>query len=294
MTLIDNVIIAYSDADSDGFDEVATITIATSVTDVCELKVYFKDKSGRKEWEVRPLKTKSISGGVFTATVDSWLLLDPDLLAAFPGPENAGFQDIDAENSSNYVATVDVYREFVNPAAQCDLLWEGAEACICGGAGCSVCGYESQTACVTPRDELLGMVSAVPGTYNAGTDRWTFVSFTQGYEPNKMKISYLSGDEGVSYSGCYEMSRDLALAVTYMATARLPRPLCRTCETLREREKELKEDLIFISPGGDATRFITREVLNCPFGTRYGELEAWRIIKNRLKVGERNVDVALV
>jgi hypothetical protein len=286
--------LAYEDNDGDGFEETARITVATSLTDACELKVYFNGKNGDKEWEIRPLKSKSISGGIFEATVDSWLLLDPELLFAFPGPNPTGFLDIDAEDLASYVTDVDVYREYVDPAKQCALLWEGADTCLCGGAGCSVCGYEVQTACLTARNELLGMVSPVPGVYDAGTGNWTFANFAQGYEPRKMKVNYLSGDSEASYNGCYRMARDLALAITYMTTARLSRPLCTDCVTLRKREEELKEDLIFITPGGDATRFITREVLNCPFGTKYGELEAWRIIKDRIGIGDRNVDVALV
>lgn len=284
--------LVYEDNDGDGFEETARITVATSLTDACELKVYFTSKNGTKEWEIRPLKTKSISGGVFEATVDSWLLIDPDLLFAFPGP--TGFVDIDVENSANLVTEVDVYREYVDPSEQGLLMWEGSDTCLCGGVGCSVCGYSTQTACLTPRDELLGMVNPTPGTYDATNDIWAYAAFSEGFEPKKVRASYLSGDREMSYTGCFRMARDLALAITYMATARLARPLCTTCETLSQREKDLKEDLIFITPGGNATRFVTREVLNCPFGTRYGELEAWRIVRNRIDIGEVNVDVALV
>jgi len=284
----------YVDDDGDGFNEHARITVATSLTDACELKIYFNGKSGAKEWEVRPLKKKEISGGDFVATVDSWLLLDPELLHAFPGPSVTGYQDLDAADANNYVQAVDVYREYIDPTEQCYLMWEGSDTCECGGTGCSVCGYSTQAACLTPRDKLLSFVNPTPGTYDAVNNIWAYAELTEGYEPKKVKTSYLSGARELNYSGCYQVPRDLALAITYMATARLARPLCTTCETLRKREEELKEDLIFITSGGDATRFVTREVLNCPFGTRYGELEAWRIVKSRKGVGEMNVDVALV
>ena len=286
----------YQDNDGDSFKETAEITVATSFTDSCELKVYFRSRDGQKEWEVRPLKTKTITGGNFVATVDSWLLFNPDLLAAFPGTFATGFQAIDAEDIANYVIEVDVYREYTDPAEQCYLLWPGSAVCACGGTGCAVCGFETQTACLTPKESAAGLISIAPATYDAGSAAWTYANFTYGYEPLKVRVSYLSGLQEKNFAtDCFILPRDIALAISYMTTARLSRPLCTHSETLRKREKELKEDLIFINPGGDATRFVTREVLNCPFGTRYGELEAWRIVRARLKPpGERNVDVAIV
>lgn len=286
----------YEDNDSDGFAETARITVATSLTNACELKVYFQGKNGEKEWEIRPLKTKSITGGVFEATVDSWLLLDPKLLAALPGTYPTGFQAIDAEDLDNYVSDLDVYREYTDPAEQCYMMWPGSDVCACGGTGCAICGYETQTACLTPKEGAAGLISVAPATYDAGSAVWTYADFTHGYEPSRVRVSYLSGLQEENFTtNCFELPRDIALAISYMTTARLSRPLCTHSETLRKREKELKEDLIFISPGGDATRFVTREVLNCPFGTRYGELEAWRIVRDRLAPpSERNVDVAIV
>jgi hypothetical protein len=283
----------YEDNDGDGYAETARITVATNLTDPCEVKVYFNGKDGQKEWEIRPLKTKEISGGNFEATVDSWLLLDPALLFAFPGTNPTGFQDIDAEDINNYVTDVDVYREYVDPTEQCYLMWEGSDTCVCGGTGCSVCGYSTQAACLTPREKLSGTVNPTPGTYDPANDIWLYAELSEGYEPKKVRASYYSGASELHYSGCYGVPNDLALAITYMTTARLARPLCTNCETLRKREEELKEDLIFITPGGDATRFVTKEILNCPFGTKYGELQAWRIVKSRKGVGDLNVHVAL-
>jgi hypothetical protein len=297
-TLVDTVTVAggdleYLDLDSDGFNETARITVSTSLTDACELRLYFSDEDGDQEWEIRPLKSRSISGGVFVATVDAWLLIKPELLAALPGTSVSGFQPIDAEDSDNYVTSLEVYRVYNDPEEQCTLLWPGTDTCVCGGTGCAVCGFETQAACMVSKDGPAGMVSIVPATYSNGS--WTEANFTQGYEPRKVRASYKSGYQELDRSGCMSVPRDIATAITYMTTARLSRPLCTSSETLRKREEELKEDLVFISSGGDATRFVTKEVLTCPFGTRYGELEAWRIIKARLRVpNEINVDVAVV
>lgn len=284
----------FLDIDGDGFNETARVTVATSLTDPCELKVYFSNKEAAKEWEVRPLKSKYISGGYFVALIDAWLLFDPDLLCALPGTSVTGYAGLDAEDSSNYVTQVDVYREYNDPTDQCVMLWQGASACECGGTGCPVCGFATQNGCLVAKSSVDGLVSVVPATYSNG--EWTEDSFDQGYEPQKILASYKSGLREVdSRTGCWGMPSDIATAVAYMATARLDMPLCTSSETLKRKQEQLQEDLIFISPGGDATRFVTREVLNCPFGTRYGELEAWRIVRARLKnPSERNVDVAIV
>lgn len=284
----------YEDNDGDGFNETARVSIATTLTDACELKLYFSGKGGQQEWEIRPLRSKVISGGFLEISLDSWLLLDPDLLAAFPGPNPTGFQDIDATVAGNYVTGVDIYREYNDPAEQASLLWEGSATCVCSGTGCVACGFETQVGCLVSRDDITGLVSVVPGDYAAGTNTWTQRGMVQGFEPHKVRASYRSGISQQLMNGCDGVPYDLALAITYMVTARLSRPLCTNCVTLRKREEELKEDLIFINPGGDATRFVTREILNCPFGTKYGELEAWRIVRDRLDIGERNLDVAIV
>jgi hypothetical protein len=297
-TLVDTVTVSggdleYLDQDSDGFYETARITVATSLTDACELRLYFANENGDEEWEIRPLNSRSISGGVFVATVDAWLLLKPELLAALPGTSATGFQAIDAENSDNYVTSVEVYRVYNDPEEQCTLLWPGIEACVCGGSGCAACEFETQTGCLVEKDAPAGLVSVIPATYLNGS--WTGVSFTQGFEPRKVRVSYKSGVQELDRSGCYTVPEDLATAITYMTTARLARPLCTESVSLRQREEELKEDRTVINPGGEVHRWVTKEVLSCPFGTRYGELQAWRIVRSRLTVPyERNTNVAVI
>src|SRR3990167_2973410 len=89
-TLVDaDAAVVYSDPDGDGFDELATITATTSLTDACEIKLYVAGKSADPTWEIRPLKTKSISGTTLTITLDSWLLIDPTLWETHPTNETA-------------------------------------------------------------------------------------------------------------------------------------------------------------------------------------------------------------
>jgi hypothetical protein len=282
--------VTLSDPDGDSFNELATVQVATALTNASEIKVYRPGHNGEPEWEIRPLKTATITGGNYVATFDSWLLFKEELLIAFPGPNPTGFQDIDAENIASYETTADVYRVYTDPEEMATLQWECE---LCGGTGCTACTFDTQTACLQGFDEETGMINVRPATYAEGPV-WTFADFTKGYEPNKVRVSYLSGDYRLDNQGNYRVPHDLALAITKMATARLSRPLCHECENLRAREMELKEDLIWIQKGGDATRFVTKEVLNNPFGTKVGELEAWRIVKARIKHGDFAPAVAIV
>jgi hypothetical protein len=291
--------VVYTDPDGDGFSELATVTIATAITSACELHVFFKDKGADDDtWEIRPHLAKAVAGGSFSATFPSWMLFDPDLweqLLRAPGA-GASALDIDSEDSDNYVTQVDVYRVYNDPEDQCTLIWEGATGLCssCSGAGCPKCDDVTQVACVSVRNELDSLVIPVPSTYSAGA--FTTTTFTTGYEPDRAKVSYRSGDYDLDLSGCYEMPQDLAEAVTYMATARLSRPLCTEAVNLAQKEKELRADLTIINPDGlEVTRWVTQEVLKCPFGTRRGELDAWQIVKARRRINDRaDVHVALV
>lgn len=297
-TKIGTASVVYSDPDGDSFNELATVSIATAITSACELRVFFKDKGAYNIWEVRPHIAKAVSGGTFTATFDAWLLFDPDLWEQLRRAPATGADplDIDSETSGNYVTEVDVYRVYNDPEEQCTLIWEGTTAYCssCSGTGCPQCQDVTQVACVSVRNELDSLVLPVPATYSSGS--FTVTTYTTGYEPDRVKTSYRSGDYVLDSSGCYEMPQDLAEAVTYMATARLSRPVCTDSEFLRIKEAELRADLTIINPDGlEVTRWVTKEVLTCPFGTRQGELDAWRIVKARHKVNDRaDVHVALI
>jgi hypothetical protein len=45
--------LAYTDTDGDGFFETATITLPTTLTDACSIKVYHASHDGDQEWEIR-------------------------------------------------------------------------------------------------------------------------------------------------------------------------------------------------------------------------------------------------
>jgi hypothetical protein len=281
--------VAYSDPDGDGYDELATITAATTITDECEIKLYFAGHDAEQEWEIRPVLSKSISGGVVTITVSSWLLFDPDLWEAYPGEsiQTGPFKSIDINVAANYVTTVDIYREYTDFTATSSVFyWEpsvlnvGGFCQLCSGSGCAGCSLTTQDGCLHMRgDPNDGLAVPVPGSYDADNEQWSQAEFSVCRDPDAVKVYYYGGEIGNRWlrgQTCEPMSERWAKIIAEMATARLSKPPC-SCNHVRARYEELHRDLAMI--GRESSTILDPNLLSNPFGTRQGEVMAWRKIQ---------------
>lgn len=272
--------VVYTDEDDDDFDETATITVAgVTQTDACRLKVYTAGKLGARQWEIRPHRSKTLVGGLLTITFWTWQLILPELWEALVG----AFTDVDLDDPTDKLAlTVDVYYEYTDPTESANLYWAGES----GNTFAS--GLTNQAAALRITDAANGLVSPLPASYAAG--EWTDACWPIGYEPERVVANYYSGlNEGV----CNELPDDLALAIAYMATARMSAPLCRECQNLRDRELALKVDYAKNEASG-TSYFLTKLVAESPFGTRKGEVDAWEIVSSRLARHGRQGKVGLL
>ena len=268
------------DEDGDGFNETVLITVGTSYTDPYAHKVYFPGMDGAIDWEIRPAMTKEISGGSIDIRMPVWLFFDPDLLAAFPGTD--GFTDLDPSVVSNLIEEVDIYYESVDPSQGNLFHWLESGQCI------DDCGATTQTLCAEGKLVNEGHVTVTPAEYDVAESAFTVQPFTVAREPDYVELSYLSGAYETNIrSGEKRVPSDLAKAIAWMATARLPRPLCTQCQNIKDKEKRLRTDLAYSASGetGDV-RFVTVDIMRCPFGTKVGEYEAWMVVKDRLKDGD--------
>jgi hypothetical protein len=284
VTLIEaGAAVAYSDPDGDGYDELATITSATTLTDACELKIYFAGEDGEQEWEIRPVKTKVIAAGVVTFTVEAWKLIDPDLWEAYPGSDGT-VDTVPLEAVASYVTTVDVYREFTDTTAvSAQLFWErqpnlsGALCCSsCGGVGCAVCTLITQDGCFHVRDVNSSLAVPFAATYSADSAAFVRAAYTECREPDQVKFWYRAGDLGRKNrrgATCEELSPWWAQIIVWLATARLDRPLC-DCGNSASLAGDLMMDKAVNT--SDRNTFLSEEELSNPFGTREGELRAYR------------------
>lgn len=278
--------LAYSDADGDGFFELATITLAipagltATVTDRREVKFYFAGHSGDPEWEIRPEKTKAIAAGVITATFDSWLLIDPDLWEVFP--VEGGLGAIDISTTANFVTTVEVYREYTDHVTQANFparfQWEMGTVCSCTDVSeCSL--GATQPACLFIRDAEAGILVPVPSLYDAATAKWNTTTFAECIEPEGVDLWYYAGDVDNRYRASMTtdpLSDWWAYTIAYLAASRLDRPIC-DCGNTQSLIDKLQVDLI---------ETLAYNLHGNPFGTRRGEVLAWsRISKMARKVG---------
>lgn len=279
--------LVYSDQDSDGLFETATITLTTTVTAACEVKVFFAGYSAAPDWEIRHPRSVTISGGSVTLVFDSWLFIDPDTLSRFP--TSNGFNPIDmGAGVSDLVTSVEVYRVYTDTTAQsAQLYWRSdgvtggifslSQNCACGGSGCPQCAMVSQNGCILGWDPGSGLVSPVPATYSSSDGQWNAVAYSIGRQPDAVKIWYQAGDVGQEYLAgysCDPLSDYWAKAIAWLATARLERPFCG-CTNLIALAEDLQRDITRTPAEGDSF-FSSPDVLANPFGTRKGEIYAWR------------------
>lgn len=277
--------VVYSDADADGYQETATITVATSLTDKCEIKVFFAGHDGEPEWEIRPARTVTLTGGNIVFTFYAWQLIPPALWEAFP--TTADTVPINIELVANRVTTVDVYREYNDyGAASCQLWWEPTNINLtidglcssCGGSGCAVCAITYQDGCLHVRDVDLGYVVPTPGTYDSDSSTWAASSMTICRDPDMVKLWYQAGDvsqDWIKGRTCDPLDRRWAEAITWLAVARLERPFC-TCGAAAAMAIDLMTDVTMQNDKGSFQ--VSDDDLNNPFGTRKGEIKAWRIV----------------
>jgi hypothetical protein len=277
--------LVYSDPDGDGFSELATITLTTTLTDTQEIAVFTAAKSAAKEWEVRPLKSVSISGGSVTITLDSWKLIDPDLWEFYPTSttEESG-NLIDISTTGNFVTSIDVYRiftDFTEVSAQ--FFWERDPVTntlvfcsSCGGTGCETCTLVTQDGCIHVRDVQRGLVVPAPATYDSTDARWEGTNWTDCREPDQVKIWYYGGelDERFLSNETNEPLSDYwAHTIAWLATGRMKRPFCN-CGGSQAKQEWLRQD--FARSGPDETFAIDADQLANPFGTTRGAIMAWQ------------------
>jgi hypothetical protein len=297
-----DVAVVYSDPDGDGYNELATVTTPTTLTDRCEIKCYFDGHGGEQIWEIRPPKSVVISGGNVTFTFDAWQLFDPNLWEALPTNQD-GLSAIDITVAGNYVSTVDVYREFTDfTANSSQFMWErtpintlsASSACCssCGGSGCIACTLITQDGCLHIRDVDNGILVPVPAIYDDTDEQWETNVFTECREPDQVLVWYYAGNLSQNWfqeTTCDPLDNSLANCIAWMATARLERPIC-ACNNSQALSMDLKRDMSFTPPEGGSF-FVSESDLDNPFGTRVGEIKAWRKIS---KLVERTPAVASI
>ena len=282
--------IVLTDEDSDGFKDTFTITIVTSVTDPEQIAVYVGapyrlDGEGIGErWRVAPV-TVSISGGVATIKGRYWMLVKPILYQVY------NLAAINPTVDSNFIGTLDVVRRYTDPTgttvdtAQAKLIWETPPypswATACGGNGASFGDADTDPAAVAQaiarvgiRDPENGIVSLGEAVYDATAGTWGAVNMSFCRPPDRVTVRYLAGD-GLENGN---VQQKWVTLVSRFAAAELARPIC-ACSSAQRDLFAWQNDRAFAGEGVDRWT-LSLEDLGNPFGTRAGQIAAWRAVKS--------------
>lgn len=259
-------LIVYTDTDSDGYFETATVTIATSVTDVSEIAIYYPDETD-EEWRITP-KLVKITGGTATITLNRYdLVLKNELEALRPSA-------IDGTDDSKFLDTVDVYRVWNDPSVQGIL-----RACNYCTRGCAKCQFSEDTACFRAIDNKSGIVEVNPATWDADN-----LVFKENKCYNKLPYTVETWFKaGWNGENIWEQ------AVCYLALGQLHAGLCE-CPSVLERLNWWTEDLSKADRTGFHRIPITGQHANwiweCPWGFTRGAIYAYSLaIKHKMPQG---------
>lgn len=285
--------VTLSDANGDGIMDKFTVTatVPTGLTDLTQIVTYFSaadrftGDSYEERWRVTPVRV-SLSGVTLTITGPAWLIVKPILY------ETMDLPSIDAAVSANYATTLDVcwrypYTEGVALAdATAILIWQTPPYPQYNYSipftTTDPAGYAWSVARCTVTDGINGVLGLGEALYNTATGKWDAIpwysSVYKWRQPDRVIMRYWAGYP-LDKSG--RMSHDFATAVTRLAAAEMPNRIC-ACDSANREIYRWQFDLARSAGAGDeAYGYISREDLNNPFGTRRGQVAAWKFVKPR-------------
>lgn len=285
--------VTYSDLDSDGLEDTwTTAAIATTVTDVKKIAVYFVvadrwNGSGVSEaWRIAPVQI-SISSGFVTVKGRRWQVVKPvKYEGAKPGNTDGAF---DPDDDENFVTAIAVYERTTDPAgitvdtAQAKFIWETRPWPYWACCGTSTTDNSSDPAAtaegigrVSIRDSVLGIVGLGTATYDSTELVWHSVNWAACYPPDRVLVRYYAG---YPLDSDGQMASQWRAIVARMAAAELPKPRCDDGNGNRNLF-HWQFDLARARGQLDEQYQISPSDLDNPFGTRRGQVYAWKQVQN--------------
>ena len=256
-TLLQSVTIsaatAIADANNDGILDTITFTIPVQAgVSVSEIAVYFsqEDWNGddRCRHEIRPISVRTV-GANWEISFSSWMAVRPKLYVGFP--QSA----LNPENLSIYALKFDVYRRWSDPTAAIVAWRKNIPCSCCSNTGeCYTC--YNVDACIVNAERSI--IEIRPKVSNE--------NFCCPVCTQRLCIHYLSGD-------C-----DNDNLIARLASAELGRDICCGGNT---EIKYWMQDFVGVTSSGKLTTVLNARELSNPFGTRRGQIEAYRYLLNR-------------
>lgn len=270
-----NASVVYTDDDGDGYNETATVAVTTSVTDANELCLFLPGEGGASEFEIRPVRV-SVLAGTATFIARREQLVIPALW------EQLAPRGVDGSQSSNFLTTVDVYRVWLDPQQQVQMLWENSPlSCGCQSTTCSTCYLTGQFGCTLVRDNRLGLIGAQPALWNSATGQFEWSTLAVGRSPDRGRFWYRAGwRKPGATRWAHEMDPKWERLIAYYAVGFLHRGVCG-CRNIENITTHWGQDLARSSSSQSTSESfrISNKHMDNPLGTTRGALHAWRAIR---------------
>jgi hypothetical protein len=220
--------------------------LATTITDVAEIHVYHPTASCTECVEVTPSRV-TLSGGLLTIYIPRCRLVSPTV----SNNDRAG---LDYNDLANFLVTVEVLRLYNDPSTNAELVWPHGNCTTT----CQSCGEYTRDGCIYVRDPKLGLLDVLPATYSGGV--WGAASACCRGQAERVRLNY--------YAGKHPLTRQEEDAVVRLAHAKMPSAPCGCDQSnyVWTRDRNVPE-------------ILTRERLNCNFGTSDGAWAAWRFVQ---------------
>lgn len=264
-TLIGTATVTYSDPDNDGIDELFTATIATTLTDVNEIALYFvaADRLNNpvaEQWRIRPIEV-TIAAGIATITGHASILCKPVQTFGY------NVMPLDVSDASNFATSVEVYRLYRDATQSGQAFWQPYDGC--SEEPCDL--FATNLTCLGDRNGAMGLV------FIAYEDACCY-----GWrQADQATLNYLAGEPFVTNN---RMREDYAQIVAYLATGLLPDLACG-CERSDRIIAYWRYDVKEGNVAGDrnAPDLTSLEALS-PFGFTRGALYAWNRIQELMQM----------
>jgi len=211
--------------------------IATTVTDPDEISVFHPGL----DVEINP-SLVTIAGGFVTILVPRCRLV----LSALADNPSTGLEYTDL---ANFESTVDVKRVYLDPSVQAELV----TAHCCTAACLPGCTETLAAGCIHAHDPRLGFSTVTPGTYTDGA----WVTGSTCDFPLRARLNYKAGMD--------KLTRQAEDVIVRLAHSKLPHPICGCDFAVNTWKRDQS-----------IPQFMTRERINCPFGTNDGAWHAWK------------------
>lgn len=264
--------IEFVDSDTDGFDETVTVTFpCDDAIDPASLVLYANGQFGKPAARIHPFVDAAVVDGEAVITLDVWQLIRPELLI---GKRTGQSMVINLADPLSFLDEVTVgYMKATwaeTPPAR--IILQEPEV-TCGLGTCVACtGGSLDAAYTSDGDKIL----VYPAEWNADTETWDRVAWPTC---SLSKVAAVEARIYQSYSPATprsEVSEEIAEIISVLAASRMRYHKCDCTCSEGMAWFEFSTDMAKTSGEG---RYVTADLLNCPFGTRMGEQLAW----NRLR-----------